>query len=117
MYKYICETCLKVTDDDVWSCVNCGEESRVHQVTVTEDDSISFHSDVKEDVIDVLRTKVTGSLTIAHTDVSGIICPYCGYENSDETAVLEFEDEIDCADCDKRFGYSMKITYSTSKTN
>lgn len=44
-----------------------------------------------------------------------IICPYCGYFNTDEKALLEFEDEIDCQECDKRFGYSMTITYSTSK--
>lgn len=53
---------------------------------------------------------------IEHDKTGEIVCPYCGYFNSDEKALLEFEKEIDCQECNNKFGYSMTITYDTWKT-
>lgn len=50
-----------------------------------------------------------------HENAENIICPYCGIANNDEKESLEFEAETDCVNCNKRFGYSMSISYSTNK--
>jgi DNA-directed RNA polymerase subunit RPC12/RpoP len=44
---------------------------------------------------------------------SEITCPYCGHENHSEKSDLQFENEIDCEGCNKRFAYTMSITYSS----
>lgn len=54
-------------------------------------------------------------MTIYHTDTNDIVCPYCGYENGDGYPPTEFEEEIECANCDENFRYVMKVTYSTKK--
>lgn len=49
MNKYICEKCFNVTNEDVWDCQNCHEESKIYEITIRDYPKttyVSFHPDV-----------------------------------------------------------------------
>lgn len=48
MFKYICEDCFAVTNEDVWTCGFCGDDTRIHQVEIVTSDylRVLFHRDV-----------------------------------------------------------------------
>lgn len=47
----------------------------------------------------------------------GMICPYCGHENSDSFEFIEDEGERECENCGKIFEYTreIEIRYTTTK--
>ena len=56
---------------------------------------------------------------IDHKNTRNIICPYCGYEDTDSWEHEADRDEIECTECDETFKYEREITidYTTKKIN
>lgn len=52
-----------------------------------------------------------------HDLTQNIVCPYCGYTESDSWELLEDAEDIECPDCENTFHYERihTIDYSTSK--
>lgn len=54
---------------------------------------------------------------IDHSNTDEIVCPYCGYEDTDSWEQTPETDIIDCRDCGKKFLYNrdVLVTYTTKK--
>ena len=52
-----------------------------------------------------------------HTDTDEIVCPHCGYTESDSWEYQDDEDVIECPECEKPFTYirEVAVSYSTYK--
>jgi DNA-directed RNA polymerase subunit RPC12/RpoP len=46
-----------------------------------------------------------------------IVCPWCGYEQSDPWEMYDSDDECECGNCEKIFSYErhVEVTYSSSR--
>jgi DNA-directed RNA polymerase subunit RPC12/RpoP len=53
---------------------------------------------------------------VEHEYTKEIVCPYCGYEQGDSWEYDGECDELECAECGKKFHYSrdISVSYSTS---
>lgn len=54
---------------------------------------------------------------IDHKYTDEIVCPYCGYKESDSWEYNHNSDDMECTGCGKKFHYerNIEVTYTTNK--
>jgi hypothetical protein len=53
---------------------------------------------------------------IDHESTDEIVCPYCGWEDTDSWDARKDDGEEECPDCEKKFSYSRHTTVSYTTT-